>query len=161
MLLLEHAQPTATATAPTTTTSSILRFLHPPPTLNIIPQLPWVAQVYLELASKALENLSAWAGQGNGGIDFELDGTPHDGGENEIIGEVIPSIRSMSPGSLLSSAEMYIDQALVAGSGLPLARLVKGEVLALGRQHQVCPVFQLPDLKESLPYLASLIHTVW
>lgn len=93
--------------------------------------------MYLELTSNALESPSAWVGQESEGVDFEFSGTRHDGGRNDSDGEVISSARSMSPESLLSSAEMYIDQALAAGSGLPLARLIKGQALALRGQHQV------------------------
>lgn len=39
--------------------------------------------------------------------------------------------------TLLSRAETVIDQALAAGSGLPLARLVKGDALILRGQPQV------------------------
>lgn len=42
-----------------------------------------------------------------------------------------------TPESLLWRAEFYTDQALAAGSGFPLARLVKGQVLVLRGQFQV------------------------
>lgn len=42
-----------------------------------------------------------------------------------------------SPEALLSKAMMYTDKALVAGSELPLARLVKGQALVLRREFEV------------------------
>eukprot|EP00903_Cladosiphon_okamuranus_P011712 g11015.t1 len=115
----------------------------------------YLGKVYLELTSSALENPSAWAEQGNGGVDFEFDGTHRDGGRTESNGEVVSSIRFMSPELLLSSAEMYVDQALAAGSGLPLARLIKGQALALRGQHQSAAEFFRVSIDISLDLLAG------
>lgn len=104
------------------------------------PCLPVVAQVYLQLTLAALEDPSQRVAQGDGaGIGIELDRMHHydGGGENPDGGESVSSIGSFSPESLLSRAEFYTDQALDSGSGLPLARLVKGQALALRGQHQV------------------------
>ena len=46
-----------------------------------------------------------------------------------------------SPESLLWRTEFYTDQALAAGSGFPLARLVKGQALVLRGQFQVSTYF--------------------
>lgn len=46
-------------------------------------------------------------------------------------------ISDATPESLLRRAEFYTDQALAAGSGFPLARLVKGQALVLRGRFQV------------------------
>lgn len=50
-------------------------------------------------------------------------------------------ISDASAESLLWRAEFYTDQALAAGSGFPLANLVKGQVLVLRGQFQVSTFF--------------------
>lgn len=85
---------------------------------------PLAVQVYIELALKALRTPSVSAKQRDS-IEM-VDGIHHH-----------TDIRASSPESLLSRAELYVDQALTAGSGLPLARLVKGQALALRGKHQV------------------------
>lgn len=77
----------------------------------VFPLPPRVVQVYIDLTLKALKTPPVSAGKGDG----------------------IPS----SPESLLSRAESYTDQAMTAGSRLPLARLVKGHALAMREQHEV------------------------
>lgn len=52
--------------------------------------------------------------------------------------------------SLLWRAEFYTDQALAAGSGFPLARLVKGQALVLRGQFQVSTYF-MPSVSPSVP----------
>lgn len=128
-------------------------------------------QVYLQLTLEALEKPSGRVGQEDG-ADVELDGTHHDdggGGNNAGDGRgSISNIRLSSPESLLSSAELYTDQALAAGSGLPLARLVKGQALALRGQHQVNMLLLSPTIfSSSLPlhpffyrYPSSLFRNV-
>ena len=99
-------------------------------------------QVYLDLALKALQAPSASAARGDHS-DREIDGTQ------------APAPRPPSPESLLSRAELYTDRALAAGSGLPLARLVKGQALALRGQHKVklsvSPTFPVATLFLFLP----------
>ena len=91
--------------------------------------------MYLELTTKALEAASARAGQGDdAGLGLQRTYHEGDSGEND---DENAYIRSLSPESLLSSAEMYTDQALASGSSLPLARLVKGRALTLRGQHKV------------------------
>lgn len=94
--------------------------------------------MYLQLTLEALENPSQRVAQGDSAGN-EMDGTHHyDGGGGNPDGvENAVNIRSSSPETLLSKAELYTDQALAAGSGLPLVRLVKGQALALRGQHQV------------------------
>lgn len=91
-------------------------------------------QVYLDLTLKALQTLSV----GQVGV------VQGDNIEKDIHGtRQAPVTLPSSPESLLSRAESYTDQALTAGSGLPLARLVKGQALALRGQHKVkCPSVQ-------------------
>lgn len=100
--------------------------------------LPWVAQAYLQLTLTALENPSQRV-EHEDGAGIELNGAHQydDGGDNPDDGGNYYNARSSSPNSLLSKAELYTDHALAAGSGLPLVRLVKGQVLALRGQHQV------------------------
>lgn len=107
-------------------------------TQQFLPVFPAVAQVYLQLTLAALERPSQRAAQG-GGVGIELDGMNHYDGvaDNPDGRETVSSIVSSSPESLLSKSELYTDQALDSGSGLPLARLVKGQALALRGQHQV------------------------
>ncbi len=95
--------------------------------------------MYLELATKALEAPTARAAQGDA-AGFDPHTTHHDGGTDGDGDEYASYIRSLSPESLLSSAEKYTDQALTAGSRLPMARLVKGRALALRGQHKVSNV---------------------
>jgi len=101
--------------------------------------------MYLELATKALEAPTARAGQGDA-ASFDPRTTHHDGDSDGDDDERASYIRSLSPESLLSSAEKYTDQALAAGSRLPLARLVKGRALTLRGQHKVSDVaFACPE----------------
>lgn len=104
--------------------------------------------MYLELTLKRLEPLPQ-RGHRNG-VDAGFDDTQHhDGGANAGDGQTDASndMRSSSAESLLSSAELYTDRALAAGTGLPLARLVKGQALALRGQHQVPLFFPSPTSK--------------
>lgn len=84
------------------------------------------------------------------GVDAGFDDTQHpDGGANASDGQTGANndIRSSSAESLLSNAEFYTDRALAAGSGLPLAKLVKGQALALRGQHQVLLFSPMPTSK--------------
>lgn len=104
-----------------------------------------VVQVYLELTLKALESRPDEAQEGDG-VNSGSEGTRHrsvgDGSCNDEVHAA--HIRSLSPESLLLSAEAYTDRALDTGTGLPLARLVKGQALSLRGQHQVILFMFLP-----------------
>lgn len=92
--------------------------------------------MYLELAATALVTAMSRAEQGDA-VGFDPQTTRHDGDSNGDGDERASYIRSLSPESLLLSAEKYTEQALVAGSRLPMARLVKGRALNLRGQHKV------------------------
>lgn len=104
--------------------------------------------MYLELATRALEAPTARGGQGHA-AGFDSQTTHHVGDSDGDSGERATHIRSLSPESLLSSAEKYTDQALAAGSTLPMARLVKGRALTLRGQHKVGDVAVARPQKEN------------
>ncbi|CAN0340036.1 unnamed protein product, partial [Ectocarpus sp. 12 AP-2014] len=88
--------------------------------------------VYLGQASTPPRELSRCA---------QLDVCPIASNAGDGQTDASNDMRSSSAESLLSSAESYIDRALAAGTGLPLARLVKGQALALRGQHQSAAKF--------------------
>eukprot|EP00752_Nemacystus_decipiens_P011698 g10381.t1 len=106
---------------------------------------PWntMAMVYLDLALKALQTPSVGAAQGDH-IGKMTDGTRQ-----------ASVTRSSSPELLLSQAESYTDKALTAGSGLPLARLVKGQALAMRGQHKNAAEFFRSYIDISLHLLSG------
>lgn len=59
-------------------------------------------------------------------------------GDINKMKDVSPLLLSIpeSPDGLMSRAEFYADKALAAGSPLPLARFVKGDILVLQGQFQ-------------------------
>ncbi|CAM9090033.1 unnamed protein product, partial [Scytosiphon promiscuus] len=118
-------------------------------------------QVYLELALTALETSTAGAHRGTE-VNSDSDDARHQSVVDGIYddGGHAARIRSSPPESLLASAEFYTDRALDAGSGLPLARLVKGHVLSLRGQHQLAAAFFQESIDLSLHLLSRRSGTI-